>query len=116
MAHLVFDGPLLPEAPMSATYFVRATNLPIRCDLPTPAEVRVPGRFLGIVLFEDLGIYVKFGDPSRVKIEEAQAMRAISQTFPNHQIPVPELYAFRVFERLNFIYMSLIPGLTMKDC
>lgn len=87
--------------------------------LPSPATVRQEwhklGRHTRAIQFEDLGLVVKFGDPQSVRLEEAQAMKAIHQAFPNKEVPVPELFGWRVDQGQNFIYMSLVEGSTLRE-
>ncbi|KND87421.1 hypothetical protein TOPH_07925 [Tolypocladium ophioglossoides CBS 100239] len=86
-------------------------------QLPPPALVRKESQAQGLktVKFEHLNLLVKFGDPSRVRLEEAQAIRAIGRLFPAKEVPVPELFGWRVDQGQNFIYMSLIEGPTLWE-
>ena len=68
-----------------------------------------------VVRFEDMNLVVKLGDPSRVRLEEALALKAVKQAFPGNEVPVPELFGWRVADNVNFIYMSYVPGLTLRD-
>lgn len=65
--------------------------------------------------FEHLSLAVKFGDSSYLRLEEAQTMRAIRQVFVNSEVPVPEVFGWRKHGDQNFIYMSLIPGQTLRE-
>lgn len=107
-----------PEMTFYETAFFRsaASTSPVR-QLPTPAAGRREAHIRGLrtVKFEELNLVVKFGDSSRVRLEEAQAMRAISQPFPDNEVPVPELSGWRVDDGQNFIYMSLIRGPTLRE-
>jgi tRNA A-37 threonylcarbamoyl transferase component Bud32 len=67
-----------------------------------------------VIKFTELNL-VKVGDPSRVRLEEALALRAVKQAFPNNEVPVPELYGWRINDGKNFIYMSYISGPTLRD-
>ena len=42
-------------------------------------------------------------------------MRAVRGAFPNHEVPVPELFGWRQFGGKNFIYMSHIAGKTLRE-
>src|SRR5271156_1597323 len=86
--------------------------------LPAPTEVRaLSGAGLmhsrpPPVRFENLGLIVKFG--YHVTIYEAQCLRIIKWVF-NDEIPVPEVYAWRVHDGQVFIYMQLIQGQALID-
>lgn len=86
-------------------------------QLPPPSLVLETGKGRGsrVVKFEHLNFVVKFGPPSKVKLEEAQAMWAIGHLFPAKEVPVPELFGWRVDQGQNFIYMSLIKGPTLGE-
>lgn len=86
-------------------------------QLPTPNVVRERGKREGrrAVIFEDLDLVVKFGDPSWVRLEEAQTMIAIRQTLTSDEIVVPEVFGWKIDRGENFIYMSLIHGVTLRD-
>jgi aminoglycoside phosphotransferase len=68
-----------------------------------------------VVKFHHLDLVVKFGDQSRLRLEEALAMRAIRRMFPGNEVPVPEVFGWKAHQGQNFIYMSLIRGPTMRD-
>ena len=82
-------------------------------QLPAPDEVRVKSNGQRIVKFEQLGLVVKFGLPPVVTLVEARNMQTIRHMFPNNEIPVPEIFGWRVELGQVYIYMSLIPGLTL---
>ncbi|ROT39297.1 kinase-like protein [Sodiomyces alkalinus F11] len=100
-----------------SSFFRSASSSSPTPQLPPPAIVRKEGQVQGrkTVKFEHLNLVVKFGDPSWVRLEEAQALRAIGQLFPAKEVPVPELFGWRVDEGQNFIYMSLIHGPTLGE-
>lgn len=89
-------------------------------DLPSPDHLRSlhkPRKPPHIVKFEDVGLIVKFG--SHLSITEAITLWAIRHLF-HDAVPVPEIYAWRVFEqegktREVYIYMQLIPGPTLRQ-
>lgn len=107
-----------PEMNFYETSFFRTTTStsPVP-QLPPPALVRKESQAQGLraVKFEHLNLVVKFGNPSFVRLEEAQTMRAVSRLFRTEEVPVPELFGWRVDEGQNFIYMSLINGLTLGE-
>lgn len=85
--------------------------------LPTPAEVfalsgdgpresRPPP-----VIFEHLNLLVKWG--RYVTIAEAQCLWIIKRDLGN-EVPVPEIYGWRVDGDYVFLYMELIRGVTLK--
>jgi hypothetical protein len=86
--------------------------------LPTPTEVRsyTGHDNYGAVAFHELGLFVKWGREHLVRIEEAQSLRAIRRAFPKNEVPVPELVAWRSEDDINYIYMSLVPGVTLESC
>ncbi len=83
--------------------------------MPTPAEGRAlsptdaPSAQPLPIKFEALNLIVKFGP--LVLVAEAQCLWLIRKVLP-HEIPVPEVYGWRVDGRLMFIYMELIRGPT----
>lgn len=86
-------------------------------QLPTPMAVRKkgePGR-LKVVKFEEINLVVKFGPPSVVRLEEAQVMIALRKAFSMEEIIIPEVFGWRVDQGENFIYMSLIRGMTLGE-
>ncbi|KAH8200232.1 hypothetical protein TruAng_005624 [Truncatella angustata] len=42
-------------------------------------------------------------------------MRAVKRAFPNNEVPVPEVFGWRRYGDKCFIYMSLIPGKTLRE-
>ncbi|KAI7777630.1 hypothetical protein LA080_003191 [Diaporthe eres] len=73
------------------TSFFKSAN----SNLPSAAEVlqqhgKDSESFYGIAIFQELGLLVKFGQPSYVQLDNALTMRALWQAFPNRDIPVPE--------------------------
>jgi hypothetical protein len=83
--------------------------------LPSPAEVRAlgsAGRGRTIVRFEEMNLLVKYGE--KINVDEAVCMWAIKKVLGN-EVPVPEVYGWRVVEGHVFIYMELIQGETMKE-
>ncbi|KAI9837320.1 MAG: hypothetical protein M1819_000394 [Sarea resinae] len=83
-----------------------------KARLPTPAEVRALSPRSRPVRFEQLDLFVKFG--YEVAIEEAQCLWAVRKVF-GQDVPVPEVYGWRVDEDQIFIYMQLIRGQTLAE-
>ena len=90
---------------------------PLSPQLPKPTEIfqqhKDTGR--GVIKFQDLNIAVKFGPCPELRLEEAQTMRAIRQAYPDCEIPVPEVYGWKKCQDRVYIYMSLIPGKTLRQ-
>lgn len=85
-------------------------------DLPSPEEIRAKhGHNGGIAIFEDLDLVVKFGPPARAPLGGALAMYAVRKAFPDAQVPVPELLGWKKAAGQNFIYMSRVPGMTIRE-
>jgi len=86
--------------------------------LPTPAEVRAQSTDLYVnpqpqpVIFEDSKVLVKFRPC--VTTAEAQCLWMIRRAFGD-EVPVPEIFGWRVDEDYVFIYMELIQGQTLLD-
>ena len=62
--------------------------------------------------FENLGLIVKFG--LHVTVEEALCTWAIRRVLL-HDVPVPEVYGWRVDGSEVFIYMELIRGVKLNE-
>ncbi|KAF7195136.1 hypothetical protein HII31_03604, partial [Pseudocercospora fuligena] len=109
--------PSQPQADFLDTSFFQRTSKE-RCELPSPASVlekdaRGGGR--GTVAFPELNLLVKFDEAVYLRFDEAVTMRAIRQIFRHDEIPVPEIFGWRTYGTMNFIYMSLIHGKTLRD-
>ena len=42
-------------------------------------------------------------------------MRVIKKAFPKNEVPIPEAFGWRKHGHLNFIYMSYVPGVTLRE-
>lgn len=118
---LRIDAASLPDASnlevnFYDTSFFRSnsSHLP---QLPSPASIlqQHPHHGASVVKYAHLNLAVKFGDASYLRIEEAQTMRALRQLFVHGEVPVPEVFGWRRHGDQNFIYMSLITGLTLRE-
>lgn len=95
------------------SYFVREN-----AELPSPSEVDArhqtqnPGG--RITIFEELNLAVKRGSPQEGRVEEALTIQALHKAFPDGEIPVPEIFGWRIHNGEEFIYMSLIPGISLS--
>jgi len=87
-------------------------------ELPTPTEVReyTGNRNYSFVALPKLGLFVKWGREHLVRIEEAQSLQAVCRAFPSNEVPVPELVAWRSEASIKYLYMSLLPGVTLGSC
>ena len=104
------------EIELHETSFFSSSQLPFP-QLPTPASVleQCPDQGACVVKFEHLNLAVKIGDPSYLRLEEAQTMRAIRQAFPDNDVSVPGGFGWKKYEGQTFIYMSLIRGQTLRE-
>lgn len=88
-------------------------------SLPSPVSIlqQFPDEGTRVVKFKHLNLAIKISESSYLKLEEAQTMRAIRQVFANNEVPVPvpEVFGWRQYGDQNFIYMSLIPGQTLRE-
>ncbi|KAI1312840.1 kinase-like domain-containing protein [Xylaria venustula] len=86
-------------------------------QLPSPTEVlqRHSGLRRGVVTYEDLNLVVKFNSSHFLRREEAQTLRAIKQAFPEGEVPVPEVFGWRVYDGCTFLYMSIVVGKTLRE-
>lgn len=87
-------------------------------NLPTPAQVRERSegkrrgnRPLGVI-FAESKMFVKYG--RETKVREARCLWFIKRTFGD-EVPVPEVYGWRVDGEEVFIYMEHIQGQTLHD-
>lgn len=84
-------------------------------QLPEPDVVRQVAPHTTIVRFAELNLVVKRGLADRVTWEEALAMRTIGLAFSSNEVPVPEVFGWRVDADECFLYMSLVQGSTLRD-
>ncbi|KAH7321971.1 phosphotransferase enzyme family protein [Rhexocercosporidium sp. MPI-PUGE-AT-0058] len=99
---------------LDSTFFTRYGPNP---SLPTPSEVRAlsdPRQQTQPppIRFEHLGLLVKFGP--HVTTNEAQCLWLIKKELGD-DVPVPEVYGWRIDGEEVFIYMELIRGDTLKS-
>ncbi|TQV92188.1 hypothetical protein IF1G_09260 [Cordyceps javanica] len=91
---------------------------------PTPSEIlatsvaQTPSNGLftaapSTLAFENLGLLVKFGREPVVNIAEGQCLWMIQPAVPG--IPVPEIYGWTQEGDLTFLFMELVPGITLKS-
>lgn len=104
-----------PEVEFHGTSFFRSRVPSPRLPLPIEILQIHKNRENAVVKFEDLNLAVKYGPPRCVRLEEAQTMIAIKQAFANHEVPVPEVYGWKRYGDTTFIYMSLVPGETLRE-
>ncbi|KAL7917162.1 phosphotransferase enzyme family protein [Trichoderma austrokoningii] len=89
--------------------FFQSDQFP-RPQLPTPASI-----IHNHPTIKELNMVVKINHASYLRLEEAQAMCAIRQVFPNGEVPVPEVFGWRRHGNQVFLYMSLIHGPTLRE-
>ena len=78
--------------------------------LPYPQQLGASRE--GITIISEMQLVIKFGP--RVTIDEAVTMWVVRK-YLGQQVPVPELFGWRVYQKTVFIYMELIPGVTLKE-
>lgn len=108
---------LLSYDNLKSSFFQTRSALGSAPRLPSPGEVlqRNAGEGYGVIKYEELNLVVKYGSPSELRVEGAVAMHAIQQAFSRDDIPVPELFGWRTYDRKSFIYMELLPGTTLSQ-
>ncbi|KFG79515.1 phosphotransferase enzyme family protein [Metarhizium anisopliae] len=86
-------------------------------QLPSPASIiqQFGDQGACVVKLEHLNLAVKIGGSDYLRLEEAQTMRAMRQLFADNEVPVPEVFGWRKYGDDNFIYMSLMPGQTLRE-
>ncbi|KAF5561729.1 phosphotransferase family [Fusarium napiforme] len=65
------------------------------------------------VIFESLGLVVKFGKEPRVTVAEGQCLWWLRQHLPS--VPVPEIYGWTEDGGEVFLYMELVKGMTLEE-
>jgi len=78
--------------------------------LPCPQKLGASRE--GITIISEMQLVIKFGP--RVTIDEAVTMWVVRK-YVGHQVPVPELFGWRVYQDTVFIYMELISGVTLEE-
>ncbi len=113
----------LPEFDFLDSSFFRSQNGTDTCrKLPSPQAVLeaagTPWGDKGVWRFQELGVLVKFGGPSELRLEEALTLRVINRMLPANQVPAPEVFGWKSTHnpgrQSNFIYMGLLPGQTLR--
>ncbi len=79
--------------------------------LPRPEQLGASRE--GIIIISEMQLVIKFGP--RVTIDEAVTMWIVRKCLGS-QVPVPELFGWRVYQDTVFIYMELISGVTLQEC
>ncbi|KAM0082591.1 hypothetical protein ACKRZS_005214 [Fusarium odoratissimum] len=64
------------------------------------------------VIFESLGLVVKFGKEPRVTVAEGQCLWSLRRHLPS--VPVPEMYGWTEDGGEVFLYMQLVEGVTLE--
>ncbi|KAF4983413.1 hypothetical protein FZEAL_1142 [Fusarium zealandicum] len=96
--------------------FFRSGDAP-RPQLPSPSFLLEEYGDCGadVIKIEKLNMAVKVNYECHLNLEEVQTMWAIRKAFPNDEIPVPEVFGWRKQDDRVFIYMSLVPGETLRQ-
>lgn len=121
MAQLVYDKRLNPSTCAvdfhQSSFFQRQDGKAEMPELPTPSAVRAKdhGDIFGTVAYPEMGLMVKYGLEHKVAIHEAQTLQALRAAFPNNEVKCPEVYGWRSEESINYLYMSLMPGVTLDS-
>ncbi|EXU97470.1 aminoglycoside 3'-phosphotransferase/choline kinase domain protein [Metarhizium robertsii] len=86
-------------------------------QLPSPSSIiqQFGDQGACVVKLEHLNLAVKIGHSDYLRLEEVKTMRAIRQVFADTEVPVPEVFGWRKYGDDNFIYMSLMPGQTLRE-
>lgn len=64
------------------------------------------------VVFESLGLVVKFGRDETVSISEGQCLWALGRLLPG--VPVPEIYGWSTEDGYVLLYMEMVKGVTAE--
>lgn len=64
------------------------------------------------VIFESLGLVVKFGKDPRVTVAEGQCLWWLRRCLPS--VPVPEIYGWTDDGGEVFLYMQMVEGVTLE--
>lgn len=78
--------------------------------LPCPQHLSTSQE--GVIIISEMQLAIKFG--SRVTIDEAVTMWVVRKCL-GHQVPVPELFGWRIYQNTVFIYMELVSGATLQE-
>lgn len=110
---------MLPNGAKAEMDFRNTSFFKVNDQLPTPAQVRALSNGADEthshpppVIFEDLNLLVKFGH--YICIAEAQCLWAIKHVL-HGEVPVPEVFGWRVDDGMVFIYMELVRGDTLTS-
>lgn len=121
MAQLVYDERLSPSICAvdfhDSSFFQSRDGQTGMLQLPTPSAVRAKnhGNDFGVVAYPEMGLMVKYGLEHKVAVHEAQTLQALRAAFPDNAVKCPELYGWRSEDDINYLYMSLIQGVTLES-
>jgi hypothetical protein len=96
-----------PDAALPSPTDVRA-----RSDIQDPGKQQRTYRILP-VRYDELGLIVKFGHAPHVAVDEGQCLWALRRALP--VVPVPEVYGWTHDGGQVFIFMELVPGVTLEQ-
>lgn len=122
------DGPapqidlkLPPHSYVSQSLDVDFSETSFFCDkdakLPPPLEVyERQGQYTGqrVTISKELNLVVKLGNPRDGRLGEALPMQTLRKAFPGGEVPVPEVFGCRNHNGAQFVYMSLVPGVSLS--
>ncbi|EKJ69158.1 hypothetical protein NXS19_006686 [Fusarium pseudograminearum] len=102
---------------LDSSFFQTRDSTQARPQLPTPASLfeEYGNRGADVITIEELNLAIKTNLQAYLNLEEAQTLWAIRKVFPNGEVPVPELFGWRKHGDRVFIYMSLVPGETLRQ-
>jgi len=85
--------------------------------LMSPAEIiRKYGRHgQEVIMLDDPPMAVKIHHVERFRLEEIQTMVAMRSIFPVGDIIVPEVFGYRHHDGMIHVYMSVMPGITLRQ-
>ena len=122
MGRLSIDVSALPDITQSEmdfldSSFFRPNNSVERPQLPSPSSIVAQYGDGGtrIIRIDALNMIVKIDYTNHMRLEEVQTMLAIRQLFSCDDLPVPEVFGWRLHGHQLFIYMSLIRGETLRQ-
>jgi hypothetical protein len=96
-----------PDAALPSPTDVRA-----RSDIQDPGKQQRTYR-IPPVRYDELGLIVKFGRAPHVAVDEGQCLWALRRALP--VVPVPEVYGWTHDGGQVFIFMELVPGVTLEQ-
>ncbi|WXC60307.1 hypothetical protein SNK03_006172 [Fusarium graminearum] len=102
---------------LDSSFFQTRDSTQARPQLPTPASLFEEYGDCGadVITIKELNLAIKTDAQAYLNLEEVQTLWVIRKVFPNGDVPVPELFSWRKYGDWVFIYMSLVPGETLRE-